>query len=35
MNYETVGVSLFLVLIIASILFTIISIKKDKNLSMR
>jgi hypothetical protein len=35
MNYETLGVSLFLVLIIASILFTIIKINKDRDLSNR
>ena len=35
MNYETIGISLFLVLIIASILSTIINIKKDLNLSSR
>jgi prolipoprotein diacylglyceryltransferase len=35
MNYETIGVSLFLVLIIASMLLTIIDIKKCKNLSSR
>ncbi len=35
MNFETVGVSLFLILIIASIIFTIINIKRDKNLRNR
>ena len=35
MNYETIGISLFIVLIIVGISCTIIIIKKDKNLSSR
>lgn len=35
MNYEILGVFFFLVLLITSIFFTIINIKRNKNLSIR